>query len=132
MLEAIFELLFQFVFEVVLEVAAEVLTELGFSRFARAANAARRNPLVAGIGYMVLGILLGGLSTWVVPGNIIQSETLRIVNGFLSPLFLGFMLCLISWIITRRDLGEGLFRLDKFIYGVVFGAFYTLTRSALL
>lgn len=116
-LEIIFELLF--------EVGGEVVSEFGLSAYGKTRNS---NSIVVGFGYAIFGALLGLLTYSVFPHYLIQNEALSILTRLTSPIFLGFMLCLISWIISRRDRGEGIFRLDKFIHGIVFGVAYSLTR----
>jgi hypothetical protein len=128
MLAAIFEVLIQFILEFAFEAAAEVLIELGLYTAEKGATSRVWNPVVVGAGYAILGGALGAVTFMVLPDYIIGDETLRAVGRVLSPIGLGFMLCLVSWIIKRRDLGEGFFRLDKFIHGVVFGAAYSAAR----
>lgn len=131
MLAAVLEILVQFILEFVLETAVEVLMELGFYSTAERLGSRVWNPVAAAIGYAVIGGALGALTFLVLPTYFIRDQTLRAIGRLVSPIGLGFMLCLVSWIIKRRDLGESFFRLDKFIQGVVFGASYSAMRYVL-
>jgi hypothetical protein len=127
-LAAIFEVLIEFILEFLLESVAEMLIELGLYSAEIEVGSRVGNPVAVGAGYAIVGGVLGAVTFLLLPVYLIGDETLRAVGRILSPIGLGFMLCLVSWIIKRRDLGEGFFRLDKFIHGVVFGAAYSVVR----
>ena len=128
-MEVIFEILFQIIFEVVLEVVAQVLVELGFESLVEPfKEKVERNPILAAFGYILFGLILGGLSLLVLPEPIIKNQAVKVLNFALSPILVGFSLCLFSWILERRTLGERFFKLEKFIFGGVFALSYSLVR----
>lgn len=132
MLGAIFEGIFQIVLELLFEVAGELLSEIGLKSFENARRSATFGPLLFGTGYVVFGGALGALSYFILPRYLIPVTWLRTAGFIVSPLFMGLMLCLVSWFVTRKDRGEGFFAIDKFLYGVVFGVSYTVARSVVL
>jgi hypothetical protein len=128
-MEAIFEILLQFIFEVVLEVVAQILVELGFESLASPLrNESERNPILATVGYVLFGLILGGLSLVLFPEPIIKNSLLKILNFAVSPILVGFSLCLFSYIWKRNTLGENFFKLEKFVFGFVFALSYSLIR----
>lgn len=128
-MEAIIEILFQFIFEIILEIIAQILVELGFESMVEPfRNKVERNPFLAGFGYILFGLILGGLSLLIFSEPIIKNSVVKALNFILSPFFVGFSLCLFSWIMERRAFGERFFKLEKFVFGALFALSYSLTR----
>ena len=128
-MEVIFEILFQFIFEVVLEIIAQILVEFGFESLVESfRNRIERNPFLASIGYILFGLILGGLSLLIFPEPIIKSSVVKLINFTLSPILVGFSLCLVSWIMKRQTLGERFFTIDKFVFGALFALAYSMVR----
>ena len=123
-----FEVIFELIFELLFESLGELVVELGYHGWEKTHSAVKRNPVLGLLKYVVMGCLLGIISYWVLPAHFVDNEMLQWANRILSPLVLGFMLCLFSWFIKRKDLGEGIFNTDKFLAGVIFGAAYSVTR----
>lgn len=128
----IVEILFELVFEFVLEFVVEILVESGLYSAELRSKSRTPSPVTVAVGYAVIGGVLGALTVLLLPGYLIGDEVLRAGWRLLSPIALGLSLCLVSWFIKRRDLGEGFFRLDKFIQGVVFGVSYSVVRYLLI
>ena len=129
MLAAIFELIFYFVIEIVFEAIGEMLAEGGLNVFGKARESRTVGPIFRTLTYVVVGSLLGILSYFVLPVHIVQSSFLRAAGSVISIVSMGFMLCLISWVISRKDRHEPFWSTEKFIHGVVFGASYSLSRA---
>lgn len=129
MLSALVEVLLQFLLEIVFSSVGEILSEVGFDLFEKARESRTVGPVFRGSTYLVIGCLLGVLSYFVIPVHVLQSSLLRAGGMVLSVISLGLLLCLVSWFVTRKDLGESFWSTEKFIQGVVFGASYSLTRA---
>ena len=118
-MEIIFEIVFQFFVEIFIQIFAEALFELGFYSLAEALNRKeRRNPVLASIGYLLWGGIIGLITIFVFPTLMIKNQVLRILNLFLSPVLAGLAMSAIgSW---RRKRGQDTLRIDSFIYGALF------------
>jgi hypothetical protein len=116
-MEIIFEVLFQFLGELLLQIVVQLLVELGFHSLE---NSIRRrpNPALATIGYILWGLMAGGLSLWAFPYSIIEDPTLRLLNLIATPVTLGCLMTLIGRFRARK--GQDLVRLDQFGYAFVF------------
>ena len=129
MLAAILEMIFQVVLEFVFEAIVEILSELGLNVFEKTSKSKTLSPVLRGVTYLVVGTLLGVLSYFVIPVHVLQNTFLRIVGMILSPISMGLMLCLVSWIVSRKDRNEAFWSTEKFIHGVVSGASYSMARA---
>lgn len=118
------ELILGFVGELLLQVVLEVLAELGF-RSVRESFRPQPNPVLAAIGYLLLGLIAGGLSLLLAPHFLIAGE-LRIPNLLFAPVLAGLaMMALGAW---RAARGEELVRLDRFFYGYLFALAIAVVR----
>jgi len=129
MLAAIFEVIFQFVLELVFEAIVEILSELGLNFFEKARKSKTIGPVLRGFSYIVVGVVFGILSYFVLPVHIMPNTVLRVVGMILSPGSMGLLLCLVSWIASRKDRNEAFWSIEKFIQGAVFGISYSLART---
>ena len=77
-----------------------------------------RNPLLAGLGYCLLGLVVGGLSLLVFPNSFVRSERFHGINLVITPLLAGLVMAGIGRL--RANRGEPLIRLDSFAYGFTF------------
>jgi VIT1/CCC1 family predicted Fe2+/Mn2+ transporter len=117
------ELLFEFIIQFVLE----ALVEAGAHTFKR--DRAPVHPVLAVIGYVILGGLLGWLSFLVLPQQLISHPYASIANLILTPIAVGLSLGAIgAW---RAKRGSALVRLDKFAYGYAFALAFALVRFGL-
>ncbi|MGE3466400.1 MAG: hypothetical protein AB7J13_05655 [Pyrinomonadaceae bacterium] len=129
MLAALFEFIAELFIEVVLEGAVEILSEYGFDYFDKARGSRTFGPILRGVGYVLIGGILGVLSSFVIAARVVEYPALRVVGAIVSPLSMGLMLCLVSWFISRKDRHEPFWSTEKFIQGVLFGLSYSLTRA---
>ena len=129
MLAAIFEVIFQIVLEFVFELVAEIVSEIGLNFLEKARQSKTIGPIFRAVTYIVVGVLLGLLSYFVIPVHILENSAVRIFGMILSPISMGLMLCLVSWFVSRKDRGEQFWSAEKFIHGVVFGASYSIARA---
>ncbi len=126
-MELIFEFIFSIFGELLLQIIVEVLIELGFNGVASTIqNRKERSPLLAFIGYCIIGGLAGALSLWIVPHQVIESETFALLNLFITPIIAGLLMSYIGYLRKRR--GKDIIRLDSFIYGFTFAFSMALVR----
>ena len=120
MLEVIFGLLG----ELVLQIVLEVLVELG-CHSVRESFRREPNPVQALLGYLLLGLLAGGLSVLVAPQFLI-AEDLRVPNLAFTPVLAGLAMMALGARRARR--GEELVRIDRFLYGYCFALCIAIVR----
>ena len=126
-MELIFELIFEVLAEVVLQIVAEGLFELGLYSLSEALNRKRRrNPILASIGYLLWGGIIGVVTVFIFPTLMIKNATLRILNLIISPVMAGLAMSAIgSW---RKRKGQDLLRIDSFLYGALFAFGLAIVR----
>lgn len=118
------EVLFEVLGELLLQLLGEALVEMGLHS---ASNALRRpkNPVVAALGFVILGGAVGGFSLALFPENLVP-EPYRVLNLVLTPLVAGgFMTAMGAW---RARKGEERLRIDRFGYGYLFALTVGLLR----
>lgn len=124
-MEELLVILLQLLGEVLLQLFAETLFEIGF----RAVAAPFRrfaNPLLASLGYLLLGAAVGALSLWPFPSLFIHSHVGRIVNVVITPVLAGtFMAGLGAW---REKRGQETLLINRFAYGALFALAMALVR----
>ena len=110
------ELIPGFVGEMLLQLVMELLAEFGVHSM-RESFRREPNPLLALIGYLLLGLLAGGLSLLLAPQFLI-AQNLRLPNLAFAPVLAGLaMMALGAW---RAWRGEEPVRIDRFLYGYCF------------
>ena len=129
-MEVIIEIIIQIFFEVVIEVIFEILVELGLGAIAETARAeSETNRALLTVGYILLGLIFGFGSVLLFPEPIIKNNVVKLFNFLLSPVLLGFSLCLISWLKrSRQAFDKRFFKLEKFINGCLFAVGYSAIR----
>ena len=114
----IIELLVDWLLEVIICTVMEALSSAGLRRFLRSRLTTRRlRPVTAGIGYILLGGLIGFVSVGLIPEFFIRSEGARAVALLTVPFAVGFGMAAIGAWRRKRDLA--VIRLDSFAYGTI-------------
>lgn len=124
-IEGLLEVLIEIVVEIFVQVIGELLVELGVRGFGKLTSGRKSNPVVAAIGYVLLGLGLGALSVWLWP-QALMADDLRVINLIVSPLLAGGMMALVGLIVRRR--GKNTIRLESFFYGWLFAFSMSLVR----
>jgi hypothetical protein len=119
------ELLFEFLGEFLLQILVEWAAGVGF-RALGSSFAPRTKPVLAEIGFLLWGVLAGGLSLLVLPHSFIANPQLRPINLVVTPVAAGLVMLLLGKIRMRR--GKLLMRLDRFGYAFLFAAGMALIR----
>ena len=129
-MEILAELLFAIlgaIFEVLLELAGSLLVDLGL-RSVKEPTVPRdeRNPIFAGVGYALFGLVAGFVSLLIFPEAIARSEKFHGINILISPVLAGLAMAGFGWVLERS--GKRRLRLDSFVYGFVFAMPMALVR----
>jgi len=122
-MEFIFELLFEFI----LEILIQILTELGLYSMSQAFHRReKRDPFLAVPGYMLLGLLAGGISLLLFPHSFIRSQRFHGVSLVVIPQLGGAVMSGIGRL--RRKRREEIIQLDSFVYRATFAFGMALKR----
>jgi hypothetical protein len=129
-MEFLIEILLEFFGETLLQLVFQVLAEVGMHSFhgMRDHDGTRPavDPWLAGVGYLLLGTVAGGISLWIKPDLFLASSTLRLLNLVATPLAAGLVTVALGAWRRRRD--QALIRLDRFVYGFIFAFGMGATR----
>lgn len=118
------ELLFEVFGEFLIQMLGGVLLQSGFETLA-APFQRKSNPWLAAAGYTLYGAVVGALSIWLIPGNLVPPAW-RLANLIMAPLLAGSLLVLWSAWQARRH--ETALRYDRFLYGYLFAFALAVTR----
>ena len=126
-MELIVEVFVSFFFEFLLQVFGELLAQLGLRSLGEPfASREERNPILAAIGYCLLGLFLGGLSLLVFPEPFVRSERFPGINLIFTPVLTGLAMSSIGRLRERQ--GKSVLRLDTFVYGFLFAFAMAIVR----
>ena len=115
--DLVFEVL-AVIFEGALEFSADVFFELIARCFGHTVKPAeKRNPILAGVGYALLGLIAGGLSLLIFPHSFARSEKFHGISLLVSPVLAGLGMAGLGWLLKRQ--GKRVVRLDSFIFGFI-------------
>jgi hypothetical protein len=126
-MEILFELFFEVILEFLLQVVAELLWELGLRGLAEVFRKREtHSPVLAFLGYALLGLLTGGLSLLIFPHRFIRRTTFHGISLVITPLLAGLAMSGVGML--RRRQGKSVMRLDSFSYGFIFAFGMALIR----
>jgi hypothetical protein len=121
------ELIAELLLELLLQLVGEIVTELGFRSLGEPfVSRERQNPLLAGLGYCLFGLIFGGLSLLIFPKSFVRSENFHGVSLLITPVLAGLAMSAIGKLRERQ--GKTLLRLDSFVYGFLFAFPMALIR----
>jgi hypothetical protein len=119
------EFLFELLAEFFLQLLFQAVVELGFHGF-KDTFKANKNPFFSTIGFVVWGLIAGGISLWPAPHAFIADHNLRLANLFVTPFVVGGVMWLIGRLRVNR--GQALVGLDHFGYAFIFAFAMALFR----
>jgi hypothetical protein len=126
-MEIIAELLLAFILEILLPIIGELFLELGVRSLGEPfMQREKRNPILAGAGYALFGLIFGGASLLIFPNSFVRSERFHGINLLVTPVVAGLAMSGLGWL--RRRKGQTVIRLDSFIYGFLFAFMMALVR----
>lgn len=119
------EFLFQILAELLIQIVFEALAELGIHGVK---NTFRnpRHPFLSTIGFLIWGLLAGGISLWLFPRSFITDEMLQLANLAITPVLAGLLMLAIGRLRAKR--GQELIGLDRFGYAFAFAFAMALVR----
>ena len=118
------ELLLEVVGEFLIQVVVETFIQLGFHSLA-APFKRTPNPWMAAAGYTMFGAILGGISLFAFPANLVPPSW-RVMNLVITPVAVGVIVALLGKRRVKR--GQSLLRIDRFSYGYLFALSLGLVR----
>ncbi len=123
----LFEAIIATSIELMLQMIGQMLIELGFySLGAVFQKKPGKKPWLAGVGYFIIGSIVGGVSLLIFPYTFLNSMALKIANLFITPAIAGCLMSLVgNW---RERRGQERIRLDNFSYGFIFAFGMALVR----
>jgi hypothetical protein len=128
--ELLFELLLAFTelfLEVLFEVTAGALLDLAQRAIAEVFKPFRfASPVLASVGYMLLGALAGGWSLLIYPHHLVRPSRLHGISLLVSPIVTGLVMSLIGSILRRQ--GKKVVQIESFGYGFAFAFGMALIR----
>lgn len=116
-MEFVFEFLLQLLGELALQALFELLAELGLRSLADTLGRPR-NAWLSSIGFLLWGILAGGISLLIFSRSAIHNPQLRLANLVVTPVLVGTGMMLLGRLRERK--GQELVRLDRFGYAFLF------------
>ncbi len=126
-MEILFELLAQLLLEVLIELFPELLLELVWRSLREVLQPrAEKEPVLAFLGYALLGAAAGALSLLPFPHAFVHGSKWHGMSLIVSPLLAGAGMSIVGWLRRRR--GEPLIRLDTFPYAFSFAFGVALIR----
>ncbi|MGB2897751.1 MAG: hypothetical protein WBB89_00705 [Candidatus Acidiferrum sp.] len=132
--ELLFELLLAFAelfLEVLLEFAGEALLDLALRVVAEVFESFRvAGPVIASVGYTLLGALAGGFSLVIFPHPLVHPSRLHGINLLVSPAVTGLVMSLIGSTLSRQ--GKKVTQIESFRYGFAFAFGMALIRYLFL
>lgn len=117
-LAEIFAYLLQAILEIALQAVFELLAEVGIRSVREPFRRGPTNPWLAALGYVLFGVVAGGVSLLAFPELFVHSTAARWLNLLVTPLCAGLMMALIG--ARMRNRGKETIRLESFAYGFVF------------
>ncbi|TAK06720.1 MAG: hypothetical protein EPO39_08170 [Candidatus Manganitrophaceae bacterium] len=112
------EILLQLVVEIFSQVLFEIVAELGLESLKAAFERPNRHPVLASLGYLLLGAVFGGVTLFVRRGKFFQPGPMPGLSLIVSPLCVG--LIMEAWGRFRRDHGHTTTNLATFSGGAAF------------
>jgi hypothetical protein len=118
MAELLFELLGALL-EILLEFAAEEFIAFLWRAAAHAVeDLPLNNPVLATVGYLVLGTITGGLSLLLFPHPPVRPSKMHGISLMISPLITGSLMSMVGY--TLRRSGKQAAQIESFGYGFAF------------
>lgn len=107
----------------VLEIVGEFLLEVIVSLILRALGAVFEEPddvgpLLPALGYMLLGVIVGGFSLWLFPHPMFHPTRYRGISLLISPLATGSIMALLGFTLRRNYVQTT--RIESFTCGFAF------------
>lgn len=127
MKERTIEIIFEVLFELLFEVIAEIVFTFGWEGLAHSMRRRQNtNPVLAGLGYAIVGALAGGLSLLILPRRLLLVGGVKGASLVLAPLVTGLLMKMYGDF--RRQRGQTTTGLATFWGGAIFAFSMALVR----
>jgi hypothetical protein len=123
LLAGLAELLFEVLFQLFLESIVALITRSIQNLFEESGPA---SPVLAAIGYLLLGAGLGLASVFVFPHHIFRPSRFHGVSLLISPLVTGLIMSQVGTLLHRK--GKETVRIESFAYGFMFALGWAVVR----
>lgn len=126
MFEVIIEIILELFGEIILQFVFELLAEMVLQWVGKRFDGTEAPWLSAVIGYVSLGTAAGWISFYLLPSQLISSQTGQIVNLVVTPLVIGAAMSRVgAW---RSLRGQLRLRIDRFVFAALFALAFALIR----
>jgi hypothetical protein len=115
-----------FLLQLVIEVFGEALLELGLAGIKEALGRENRNPILAAVGYLTLGGIVGAVSVLFMPRRMMAPGPLPGMSLIVAPAIAG--VAMEAWGRFRRGRGHSTTNLATFLGGAAFALGVALAR----
>jgi hypothetical protein len=127
LLVGLLESLLEIFFEAAFEFAAEAIGALIWRALASVFDSSEfKNPLMAALGYVLLGGVAGGLSLLFFPHALVHRSRVPGLSVFVSPIFAGLGMSLVGSTLRQRN--KKAMQIESFGYGFAFAFGMALVR----
>ena len=117
-MEILIEILIWLVVEILGQALMEILGELGLASIKAAFERPNRSPVLATLGYLLLGVALGGVSLRIHRDRLFHCHPVPGLSLLVSPLCVGLIMS--TWGRYRREQGYPTTNLATFCGGAAF------------
>ena|SRR5579862_1263695 len=105
---------------------AEGLFELGNRSLFHFISKRPAHPVILTGGYILWGIIAGGISLWLMPKAFITHTVIKFLNLIISPIIIGIIMMYVGKSLEKK--GKKLTSLDHFGYAFIFAFSMALMR----
>jgi hypothetical protein len=113
--------------ELFLELAGEAILDLASRGIAKVLQDSEiSSPVLASVGYGLLGVMTGGLSLLVFPHPLVHPSRIHGISLLVNPVIAGVVMSLIGSMLRKRD--KKVVQIESFGYGFAFAFGMALLR----
>jgi hypothetical protein len=127
LLSGIVEILAEVLFQVAIEAIIGLITRAIQRLFSETNDV---SPIVAAIGYLLLGFLAGALSLLLIPHRLVPPSRIHGISLVVSPLITGMFMSQVGSLL--RSKGKRTVQIESFAYGFAFALGVAIVRFAYL
>ena len=127
LLSGIVEILIEVFFQVAIEAVVALVSRCLRNIFSESKVI---SPVLAAVGYLLLGVIFGVVSVFVVPHPIIRPSRIHGISLIVSPMITGLIMSQIG--VQLRRTGKKTVRIESFAYGFTFALGVAAVRFAFL
>jgi hypothetical protein len=119
------------IFEILAEVFIQVIFEAIISLISRSIRnlveeSETVSPILAAVGYLLLGFMCGGVSIFIFPHPLIHPSKIHGISLLISPVLTGLVMAQMGLLRQRKD--QKAVRIESFWYGFTFAFGIALVR----